>query len=285
MKGLKEDITLDAFLETHFAGGEYEELRRRTRAYASGFDVADPVKVSVQALYREWSQETTEMYRVKEGYAAITNYLQRECETKGCVILTGKKVKQVDWEQNRVKVYTGEHETFDAQKLIITLSAGIMQQKFGSHSINLTPPLDSYDAAWVDIGFGSVLKILLRFKQAFWTAQQEEIGFVISDQPIPTWWTQLPSDKPLLTGWVGGPYALQWDGKTDEEILEHAVTSLSRIFRRTAADITSLLESHHILRWHTIESALGAYSYETPLSARSQAIVDNAGSRYGLFCG
>ncbi|MBV9987873.1 MAG: FAD-dependent oxidoreductase [Chitinophagaceae bacterium] len=273
MEALKDDITLDAFLETNFAGGEYEELRRRTRAYASGFDVADPVKASVKALYREWSQGMDEMYRIKEGYAAITDHLQQQCEAAGCRILTNKKVKQADWEQDRVKVYTDDGETFEAQKLILTLPAGIMQRKLASHSINITPPLDSYDTAWEQIGYGSVLKILLKFKEAFWAEQQEEVGFVISDQPIPTWWTQLPYDEPLLTGWIGGPYALQWDNKTDEEILEHAVTSLSRIFRRTVTDITALLESHQILRWHTIETALGAYSYETPLSAEARALL------------
>ncbi|MCW3087026.1 MAG: amine oxidase [Sediminibacterium sp.] len=273
MESIPEDITLDAFLETHFSEPAYEALRRHTRAYAAGFDLADSVSVSVKALHKEWSQKGEEQYRIINGYQSITNYLQRQCEAKGCTILVNKTVKQVDWEKNRVTVYTADNEKHTADKAIITLPAGILQQKVAACSINITPPLDEYDAAWQKIGYGSVMKIVLRFKKAFWKSHQEDIGFIFSEEISPTWWTQLPSDIPLLTGWVGGPSAVQWDLMDDETIVVHAVTSLAHIFGMTTEEVVKQLSEHHILRWHALPAAGGAYSFETPLSGEAKKLL------------
>lgn len=263
----EEDTSLDAFLEMHFAGPAYEALRRQTRAFATGFDLADPVKASIKALGNEWNNQSDEIYRIKEGYVSLINYLEQQCLKKGCTILTNKKIKQVDWQQETVTVYTDQGEKFHAGKLVITIPAGVLQKKMSDCSINFTPPLDDYENAWQQIGFGSVLKILLRFKQRFWEKTQRDIGFILSDEAIPTWWTQFPSKIPVLTGWVGGPSALQWDLIDDEKVIEQAIHSLARIFKLTAEEISDQLEEHYIFRWHQVATSQGAYSYETPFSA------------------
>jgi monoamine oxidase len=271
---IPEDITLDAFLETHFGAPDHEQLRRHARAFASGFDLADPVKASIKALAREWSNQPGSMYRIKEGYASLITYLEKQCVDKGCIILTNKKVKQIDWQKGAVAVYTDTGDRFHAEKLIVTLPAGVLQRKMATCSVNLTPSLDNYEQAWQQIGFGSVMKILLRFKQAFWKDQHKNIGFILSDEAIPSWWTQLPSKQPLLTGWVGGPSALQWDRMSKETIIEHAVNVLVRLFRMTAGEIIDQLEEHHIFRWHNIETACGGYSYATPQSDEALQILN-----------
>jgi monoamine oxidase len=272
MKSLKDDITLDGFLETYFADPSYENLRRHTRAYAAGFDLADPTKASTKSLYREWSQETEDQYRIKEGYGALISFLQTQCEEKGCRILTGKKIKQIDWQKNEVTAYTSGNEKFNAQQVIITLPAGILQQAISDASINITPPLDKYDAAFQHIGYGHVLKIILIFKTAFWQQEHPDTGFIFSEEIIPTWWTQ-SSTSPVLTGWLGGPAAVQWENISEEKIIETAIGSLSRIFKTDAASIISYLSEHLILRWSNKPASLGAYSYETPLSEASVKIL------------
>jgi monoamine oxidase len=273
MNSLEEDITLDAFLELNFSAPEYENLRRHTRAYAAGFDLADPVSVSVKSLYREWSVEPVKQYRIKEGYGSLIKYLYKQCIEKGCRVLTGKRVKQIDWQRDEVTVQTSENEKYNAEKIIITLPTGILKQSISYASVNFTPPLDSYDKAWQQIGYGSVLKIILIFKKTFWNAQDDKIGFIFSEEIIPTWWTQLPPGAPVLTGWLGGPAAVQWDAMTDDQVIELAVTSLSKIFRKNAEDIASLLSQHYIFRWHAAQTAGGAYSFETPLSAAAKKIL------------
>jgi monoamine oxidase len=266
---IEEDITLDAFLETHFADPRYEVLRHHARGFAAGFDLADPVKASIKALGKEWEEQSDEMYRIKEGYSSLINYLEKECIGKGCIIHRNKKIKQLDWLENAVTAYTDLNEKFTGDRIVITVPAGVLQRKMDDCSINFTPPIDGHEKAWEKIGFGSVLKLLLRFKQSFWEQQQSDIAFILSDEAIPTWWTQQPSKLPILTGWVGGPAALQWNLVDDEKLIEQAVQSLARIFKLTAAEIIGQLEEHHILRWSEVTASRGAYSYETPLSAQA----------------
>ncbi|MDB5209408.1 MAG: amine oxidase [Sediminibacterium sp.] len=273
MGSLPDDMTLDAFLEMYFPGPGYEALRHHTRAYAAGFDLADPVRASVRSLYQEWSKEFDKQYRIKEGYEFIIQYLKRQCIKKGCRILTGKRVKQIDWQKEEVTVYTSENEKFFSEKIIITLPTGILQTPVSYASINITPLLDNYDHAWQQIGYGSVLKVVLIFEKAFWKEQHDKIGFVFSDEAIPTWWTQLPFEAPVLTGWLGGPSAVQWDEMSDERIIELAIGSLSKIFRMNFEEIISLLSQHYIFRWHSSKTAGGAYSYETPLSEQAKQLL------------
>jgi hypothetical protein len=57
-------------------------------------------------------------------------------------------------------------------------------------------------AAAAHIGFGNVIKILLRFETAWWLDQRRDLvdlTFLSSDARIPVWWTQHPINFPVLT--------------------------------------------------------------------------------------
>lgn len=274
MKTLREDMTLDAFLEMHFAGPEFTDLRRRTRAYAAGFDLADPTRVSVQWLCREWSGEQDEQYRIKEGYQKLIDYLLKECEAGGVKVLTGKRIKQVDWEPGEATAYTSEHEVFRADKIVITIPAGILQRAVSCSSINLTPPVDEYDHAWQQIGYGSVLKVVFVFKEAFWEDRHKDIGFILSEEAIPTWWRQPPPAVNVLTGWLGGPSAVQWDIMNDEAIRDTGLLSLAHIFEMPLSELTEKLSVFHAFRWHADHTACGAYSYGQPLSPAARELLN-----------
>lgn len=285
MAQLEEDLTLDAFLETHFADSKYETLRHDIRSYATGFDLADTVKASAKSLYREWAGESEDMYRIKEGYSSIIRYLEKECLEKNVTILTNKTIRQINWKENTVTLTTDAEKQFDADKLIVTVPAGVMQNRATNHSIQFIPALDEYDHAWQKIGYGTVLKILLQFKSAFWRAKEKDTGFIISDEAVPTWWTQLPSKEPILTGWIGGTSALQWDLVDDQKVIELAVTSLSNIFAIKPSAVVDQLEQHFIFRWHADPAALGAYSYETPYSTEARQLLNTPVMNTLFFAG
>jgi monoamine oxidase len=99
MKKVETDMTLQDFLNEYFGGDSHADLRRHARAYAEGFDLADPAKASVQSLYNEWSNEELENFRIPSGYGALVDFLRRECEDRACRILTNTIIKQVDWEK------------------------------------------------------------------------------------------------------------------------------------------------------------------------------------------
>lgn len=264
MGALAEDMTLDAFLETHFPGANNEALRRDTRSYAAGFDLADPVKASARELYREWNEEPAHLYRIKEGYQSIIQYLADACTSKGARLRRAKKVKEVMWEPGSVAVHTADGDRYEASKLVVTIPPGVFQQQHAGCRPLFIPALPSHDEAWQQIGFGSVMKLLLEWKQPFWPEKMNG-GFVISDEALPTWW----ANGNVLTGWVGGPAALQWDLIDDQEILIKAMYSLSRIFQKSGVSIVDLLENHHIFRWHQRDASLGAYSYPTVHSRKA----------------
>jgi len=244
--------------------------------------VADVTKASVQALYEEWSNEEEEIYRIPAGYGAIINFLVQQCSEKGCHFVFNSFVKQVDWGKNDVTVYTADEKKYTAEKLITTVSLGILQHAAAPASINFTPPIDNITKAAAQIGYGTVVKVIVLFKEKFWPA---DTGFIFSDEIFPTWWTQLPNVTLLLTGWAGGPKAELLGKEDDTEILKKALLSLSNIFNLTVEDLQTKLQWAEIYNWQKNDCSMGAYSYVTPLTAAAlkqlTAPIDNT----LFFCG
>jgi monoamine oxidase len=269
MKQLKEDRTLASFMQEYFSDDKYAALRKQVTGYAEGFDVADVNKVSVKALYEEWSEMDEDNYRVPGGYCKLIDYLEQECINKGCRIITGETVQQVDWEENEVTVYTNKQQ-YTSSKLIVTIPLGVLQKSLQTHSINFTPAIDEQVRAATDIGFGSVVKVVLHFRERLWKA---DTGFLFSDEMVPVWWTQFPDTAPLLTGWIGGSKATLLQDMREEEILEKAILSLASIFSQTAEQIRDNITASYIFNWVQIPESLGAYSYPTPETIAARKIL------------
>ena len=105
MKKVNEDLTLSDFLEKYFGEEKYSALRRSAIGFTEGFDIANPERVSIKSLYKEWSKQE-EQYHVTGGYGLLIGWLLEKCEKNGSSILTGALVKQIDWEDQFVTVYT-----------------------------------------------------------------------------------------------------------------------------------------------------------------------------------
>lgn len=270
MKALKADMTMYDFLQQYFSGSEYDDLRRYATAYTEGFDIADVRKVSVMALYKEWSEVEEDNLHIPAGYKALIDFLCNDIEKKGGRILTNQTVRQIDWERNEVTVYTSS-EKYQGEKAIVTIPVSVLRKTAGSTSINFTPPLHDYIKAAEDIGMGSVVKVVFHFKERFW---KENAAFIFSDEQFPTWWTQLPDTVPILTGWAGGTRAEQFSELTDEMIFEKAMFSLANIFDRSIDELKANIESSHVFNWQKEEASLGAYTYAMPASDLAKKILN-----------
>jgi monoamine oxidase len=282
MKKVKKDISLNDFLQQYYAGEENADIRRHATGYAEGFDIADIKKVSVKSLYAEWSHEDDVNYRIPRGYGSLVNFLTGECEKKGCRVITGEIVKQIDWERNAVTVYTSGEKKFFGEKVIVTMPVSILQKSVSYASVNFTPPLDDYVKAFQQIGYGFVIKIILEFKKVFW---QNDAGFILSDEIFPTWWTQLPDTAPLLTGWAGGSKAERLSDETDEELLQKALFSLANIFNMSVDKIKENLLASKVFNWQKNEWSLGAYSYSLPTSAIAKELLNTPVENTIFFAG
>ena len=260
MGSIKTDMTFSDFLTTHFTEKKYETLRASARRFAEGFDVANIDKVSTFALYEEWSGEDEEdQYRIVGGYQKIIDALYQECLSLGAIIHTDQIVKEVHWEKDNVKLYTKQGQEFAGEKILITVPLGILQADPGqAGSISFIPSIEPQLRAAGQIGFGSVIKILFECKSAFWEKKAADMGFLFTNEIIPTWWTQLPVNDNVLTGWIAGPLAAGMQGKTNDMILEIAQQSLENSF---GFSIKQEIIKGNIFNWCSDPYSLGAYSY------------------------
>ena len=270
MKGQRKDLTMDDFMQKHFAEDKYADLRRHIKAFVQGFDVADTSEVSVQSLYREWSNESDQL-RIETGYGTLIEFLEKKGRENGCKIYTEETVKQIDWQKNEVTVYTASGKKYYGNKVVLSVPVSVLRDLHGKASINLTPPADEYINAVRQIGFGTVIKVILVLKEKIW---KNKTGFIFSNEMLPTWWTQYPVDNNLITGWAGGPAAEQLSQHTDDELLEIAVTSLSNIFEMSGTELRNIIRYSYVFNWSKYDESLGAYSFSTPDSVSARKILN-----------
>jgi len=268
---LKTDITILQFLDTHFSDPQSNNLRQAVQRFAEGFDLADIAKASVLPLKDEWKSIGKRQYRVKGGYIQLLNYLFKCSLQKEAVTYFNTCVNKIEYKTDHVIASTTDNKRFEANKIIITASLGVLQ----SGVIQFKPELKDHAVAIQGIGFGSVIKFLLEFKTSFWNEFEDDLGFILSDEEIPTWWTQLPKENNLLTGWLGGPKATAKVFDTDETLLPIALQSLSNIFRIPPAMLREELVHHKIINWQTLQHIKGGYSYNTLGTEQAMRILSD----------
>ena len=271
MKGITDDLTLQQLLNLHFGGEQFDLLRKQAITFAEGFDLADIHTVSVKSLYEEWSNQG-EDHRVDGGYGLLIDYLVKDCLRRGCMLLTDTVVKEINWQRGEVQVSTREAIVYPAELCLVTVPLGVLRSAAGPLSLNFSPPITDYLAALDDIGFGTVIKVILSFEERFWP---EDAAFFFSDEQIPTWWGQFPADVPILTGWVGGPEGRALSVLSEAELLETALGSLAILFDKSATELKDKLKTHQIFNWQQRPPAAGAYSFATTASTPARLIELN----------
>jgi monoamine oxidase len=129
-------------------------------------------------------------------------------------------------------------------------------------------------AATADIGFGNVVKILLRFRAKWWADHSgldlADLSFLVSDAAVPTWWTQHPAGHPVLTGWFAGPKADTVSSLAASELVEMGIASLAEIFDLSRDSIRKDVVASRAINWGNDPFARGAYSYATPKTRAAQ---------------
>lgn len=286
MKTLKEDMPLSEFLIKFFNEDKYESLRRSIKGFAEGFDLADVSKASTLSLYNEWSHEATIQYRIEGGYKQLVNYLESECKKNGCVIYNNCCIKKINWSKDQVNVITMCSRYFKADKIIIAVPLSVLQADKNDVSyIEFTPAIDNYIATAKDIGFGTVIKIIFEFDEAFWEAENLNAGFILTSDKIPVWWTQLPDKIPVLTGWLGGPNAFALKNMPDEELLLLSLQSLASAFNLPADTLQKKLKAYKIVNWINVPNIYGGYSYNMVESIEAKKLLQNSIDKTIFFAG
>lgn len=278
LNSLKEDMPMAEFLTEYFGDEEYLAMRGQVANYVAGYDTADIADASAFALRNEWNNEDeSAQHRVAGGYGRLMDYLAETCTSSGGRIYINTAVDTVEWKPGKVVAKCKDGREFNAEKVIVALPLGILQatQSTGA-AVAFTPPVKDFQQAFHQIGFGSVVKILLQFDTPFWNENNPDLstmGFLFTDEKIPTYWTQAPDNSPLLTGWLGGPPALKMKDATEEEILNETLLSLSRFFKTDILILKNRVTAWKVANWTAEPYTLGSYSYEKVGSHKAKELL------------
>jgi protoporphyrinogen oxidase len=282
LKHLEEDMTLANFLDRNFPLPEKKDFQQEVRGYAEGFDVADPYTASVKALYEEWAHESGADHRIVKGYCSLIEYLEKKIIEAGVNILYNKRIHHINWQQGKVEAATNEQEVFHADKILITIPVSQLAKTIGEDALQFSPALPDHHIAAGNIGFGSVIKVAILFTKKCWP---EDAGFMISEEYFRAWWSALPDEKPMLTGWVGGPKAAAITGETDDAIFTKALGSLSAILNISIDSLRENIIGYHVSNRRHQSLAGGAYSFATLASAGAKKILNTPVENTIFFAG
>ncbi len=286
MKSLKHDMPLSEFMLKFFNDDKYEKTRHSLKGYAEGFDLADISKASTTSLYNEWANEDHVQYRIDGGYIQLINFFESESKKNGCVIYNNCCVKKINWNKNEVNVITMCSRYFKADKIIITVPLNVLQA--GKNDINFiefSPVINDYLNAAKNIEFGSVIKIIMEFDEAFWKHQHNNTSFIRTDGAVPVWWTQLPNENPILTGWFGGLKATDKKGMPDEDLLSFSLESLGASFAMPVETLQKKLVAHKVVNWTNVEHIHGGYSYNSVNSIKAKKLLQQSIDNIIFFAG
>ena len=269
---VKADLPIADFLETHFADRRYDRLRRAITRTVEGYDAADPHRASTLALRDEWTARDEGQHgRIAEGYGALVEYLETECRRHDAAIHLGASVTAIDEAPGGIAARCHDGAVFEADAAIITAPPPLLPE------IALPPAARDRAAVTADIGFGNVVKILLRFATKWWADHRgldlADLSFLVSDATVPTWWTQHPASHPVLTGWFAGPKADTVSSLAASELVEMGVASLAEIFDLSPDSIRKDVVASRALNWGSDPFARGAYSYATPKTRAAQSAL------------
>lgn len=274
-KLLDRDMPVEDFLNTHFKGPEYEEVRSSLQSYVEGYYAADTTRASTFALREELQEADAEQYRVEGGYGKLIQVLMEELEKRKCPLILASPAQTISWQKNQVAVQTTK-SIYYCNKLLLTVPIGVLQ----AGSLTFSPAFPQKLEAARALGFGPVIKIILQFSHAFWKDKEQtgnkdlsKAGFIFSGEAVPTWWTQYPKEDPILVGWLGGPNAERFKNLSEEDILQKALNSLSHIFTLDSNVLKKDLAHYAIVNWATDPYCCGGYSYDVVDGKRLKQIL------------
>jgi len=152
---------------------------------------------------------------------------------------------------------------------------GVLRSNGLESSITFAPELTEQKAALQELGHGPVIKVLIEFNKAFWSDDfnLKDLGFLFSDEAIPTWWTQHPQQSTLLVGWCAGPNAAAVIQENENQLFQKAIHALGQIFNLTPVELETKVVCWRVCNWAIDPFTAGGYSYITTTTKKVLPIL------------
>jgi monoamine oxidase len=243
------------------------EIMRSIAFRIEGFNAADVEKIGTASLAKQEESsdaiEGNRLFRLEGCYSSIVEHLCKKFTEAGGELFLSTVVQAIRWRPGTVVIDArssdhGGQLHFEGRQSIVTLPLGVLQAK----SVYFDPvPVDIMHAA-NQLAMGPVKRIVFLFRERFWAGLYPSASFMFSEHDLPAvWWTPHPKTVPMLTGWIGGPRALQAAIVTEKDFFRRSIGTLAELFAVPAAEIESQLVSWHTHDWQQDPFSRGAYSY------------------------
>jgi monoamine oxidase len=232
-------------------------------AYAEGFNAADARRVSTHWL-RETDttigEESGPPARTHGGYSRLADWIRAQLADESVDVRLGAAVNAIRWRPGRVVVESIDRvtEDFRAAAAVITLPLGVLQ----SGAVKFDPDLPDKRDVWAALPMGAVVKLVVCFREPFWTAVSPGLGFLHTPAgPFQVWWAAGAAAPAVLTGWAGGPAASALAGIEPRALFGRALTQLAACFSLNPERVAQQAVDWRLFDWQADPLSRGAYSY------------------------
>ena len=209
LEKLKEFEGPDCSFVEYVGGlGLDEDAGRREIAFVEGFNAADAKRASALALGRQQRAEDAiegdRMWRIREGYGALVEFLRRRVEAAGGEVVMGAEVVRVRWRAEHggrgerlaegAEVSSADGRSWTADKVVVTLPLGVLQ----TQKVRFEPEVRGIAEAAATMAMGHACRFTMLFRRRLWP---EEMSFLMTLDEVPrVWWTARPEECRSLTG-------------------------------------------------------------------------------------
>lgn len=275
MDDKRRDESFLDFLKREFPGKDHAEAKQWAAGYVSGFNAADPAKVSVHWLAHSRNAdkgiEGDRAFRIAGGYQELLDIFVKQLIDLGVPVRLNTAVRSVNWRSGLVQIGAStsrKQVKFSAPRVLITLPLGVLQRR---GALRFQPQLpEPKQIALKKLAMGKVVRVALCFRERFWQNLQgtsdarslAKLSFLFSrDKTFPTWWTQIPNKAPVIIGWSAAASTESLRGKGECVIIGKAVETLSGLLRVKRQLVQSQLSAAYFHDWNSDPFSRGAYSY------------------------
>jgi monoamine oxidase len=291
LEGLKNYAGPDISFSQYAKGLALPEWQREAATgYVEGFNAADANEASVLALATQQRAEDAiegdRVWKIREGYDRLPNFLRECAEHAGAEFRFDVKVNRIEWPADSTATVQSGGLRFAARAVVVALPLGVLQAE-GEAGLAFEPRPDVLKAL-AQMRMGHVCRMTMLFRERLWPAQ---MSFLLSPstpphQPYPAvWWTSHPAASLTLTGWIGGPLANAWLDLPPELVQERAVQALADIFSLPVGGIREGLIAFAMHNWRDDPAALGAYSWVPVGGIEASALLAQPVARTLFFAG
>jgi monoamine oxidase len=256
-----EDCAFAAYVDQTSVTGR---LRERIVGFVEGFNAADANIISIKSLGAQQKAEDAiegdRLFRIREGYHRLPEYLAARVRELGGQIRLGTSVSNIRWHPGGVELRPLQGPDVHAARAIITVPLGVLQ----SQAIRFSPPPAGHLELAGRMRMGQVCRFTLQFREPFWTQLPglDALSFLYTFGETPSvWWTTEPEATSSLTGWIGGPRSDALAGMSAQQLGDHACATLARVLEIELAFVQQLLVHCQAHDWRKDPCSLGAYSY------------------------